>query len=122
MTHLYLIRHGEAYSNVERDGSGTVPGLRGDKGLTPRGRRDERLYAEEDENRGMDDAARRNQHNSLAIMVARHPVEHRPDPQQERAPGLAAGRLRLVRIQAKVHPAIALARLVPEQPIRRAGA
>lgn len=38
MTHLYLIRHGEAYSNVERDGSGTVPGIRGDKGLTPRGR------------------------------------------------------------------------------------
>jgi 2,3-bisphosphoglycerate-dependent phosphoglycerate mutase len=38
MTHLYLIRHGEAYSNIERDGSGTVPGLRGDKGLTPRGR------------------------------------------------------------------------------------
>ena len=38
MTHLYLIRHGEAYTNVERDGSGTVPGLRGDKGLTPRGR------------------------------------------------------------------------------------
>lgn len=37
-THLYLIRHGEAYSNVERDGNGTVPGLRGDKGLTPRGR------------------------------------------------------------------------------------
>ncbi|HEX6542510.1 MAG TPA: histidine phosphatase family protein [Ktedonobacterales bacterium] len=38
MTHLYLIRHGEAYSNVERDGNGNVPGLRGDKGLTPRGR------------------------------------------------------------------------------------
>ncbi len=38
MTHLYLIRHGEAYSNIERDGTGTVPGLRGDKGLTPRGR------------------------------------------------------------------------------------
>jgi probable phosphoglycerate mutase len=38
MTHLYLIRHGEAYSNVEHDGNGTVPGLRGDKGLTPRGR------------------------------------------------------------------------------------
>lgn len=38
MTQLYLIRHGEAYSNVERDGTGTVPGLRGDKGLTPRGR------------------------------------------------------------------------------------
>lgn len=38
MTHLYLIRHGEAYSNIERDGNGTVPGLRGDKGLTPRGR------------------------------------------------------------------------------------
>jgi probable phosphoglycerate mutase len=38
MTHLYLIRHGEAYSNIERDGSGTVPGLHGDKGLTPRGR------------------------------------------------------------------------------------
>lgn len=37
MTHLYLIRHGEAYSNVERDGNGTVPGLRGDKGLTLRG-------------------------------------------------------------------------------------
>jgi probable phosphoglycerate mutase len=38
MTHLYLIRHGEAYSNIELDGNGTVPGLRGDKGLTPRGR------------------------------------------------------------------------------------
>ena len=38
MTHLYLIRHGEAYSNIEHDGNGTVPGLRGDKGLTPRGR------------------------------------------------------------------------------------
>jgi probable phosphoglycerate mutase len=38
MTHLYLIRHGEAYSNVELDGTGRVPGLRGDKGLTPRGR------------------------------------------------------------------------------------
>lgn len=38
MTHLYLIRHGEAYSNIERDGNGTVPGARGDKGLTPHGR------------------------------------------------------------------------------------
>lgn len=38
MTHLYLIRHGEAYTNVELDGKGVVPGLRGDKGLTPRGR------------------------------------------------------------------------------------
>ena len=38
MTHLYLVRHGEAYSNIELDGNGTVPGLRGDKGLTPRGR------------------------------------------------------------------------------------
>src|SRR6185437_15006524 len=37
MTHLYLIRHGEAYSNIELDGNGTVPGLRGDKGVTPRG-------------------------------------------------------------------------------------
>ena len=37
MTHLYLIRHGEAYTNIDHDGSGTVPGLRGDKGLTPRG-------------------------------------------------------------------------------------
>jgi probable phosphoglycerate mutase len=38
MTHLYLIRHGEAYSNIELDGNGRVPGLRGDKGLTPSGR------------------------------------------------------------------------------------
>jgi 2,3-bisphosphoglycerate-dependent phosphoglycerate mutase len=38
MTQLYLIRHGEAYCNLERDGSGTVPGILGDKGLTPRGR------------------------------------------------------------------------------------
>jgi 2,3-bisphosphoglycerate-dependent phosphoglycerate mutase len=38
VNHLYLIRHGEAYSNIELDGNGTVPGLRGDKGLTPRGR------------------------------------------------------------------------------------
>lgn len=38
MTHLYLIRHGEAYSNIEHDGNGTVPGIRGDKGLTLRGR------------------------------------------------------------------------------------
>jgi 2,3-bisphosphoglycerate-dependent phosphoglycerate mutase len=38
MTHLYLIRHGEAYCNVEQDGSGIVPGIVGDKGLTTRGR------------------------------------------------------------------------------------
>lgn len=38
MTHLYLIRHGEAYSNIERNGNGVVPGIKGDKGLTPRGR------------------------------------------------------------------------------------
>ncbi len=33
MTHLYLIRHGEAFSNVEP----VVAGMKGDKGLTPRG-------------------------------------------------------------------------------------
>jgi len=32
-THLYLIRHGEAVSNVEP----IIGGLRGDGGLTPRG-------------------------------------------------------------------------------------
>ncbi|NTU85384.1 MAG: histidine phosphatase family protein [Chloroflexales bacterium] len=33
MTHLYLIRHGEAWANVQP----VVAGMRGDKGLTPRG-------------------------------------------------------------------------------------
>lgn len=33
MTHLYLIRHGEAWSNVQP----ILAGMRGDKGLTPRG-------------------------------------------------------------------------------------
>lgn len=32
-THLYLIRHGEAFSNVD----GTVGGMQGDRGLTERG-------------------------------------------------------------------------------------
>ena len=32
-THLYLIRHGEAFSNVER----TMGGMQGDRGLTERG-------------------------------------------------------------------------------------
>lgn len=35
-THLYLIRHGEAYCNVPP--FSTVAGMRGDEGLTPRGR------------------------------------------------------------------------------------
>lgn len=34
MTHLYLIRHGEAVTNVD----GSVAGTRGDKGLTEKGR------------------------------------------------------------------------------------
>ncbi len=33
MTHLYLIRHGEAWANVQP----IVAGMRGDQGLTPRG-------------------------------------------------------------------------------------
>jgi len=33
MTHLYLIRHGEAWANVQP----VVAGMRGDQGLTPRG-------------------------------------------------------------------------------------
>ncbi|MCS6882273.1 MAG: histidine phosphatase family protein [Oscillochloridaceae bacterium] len=33
MTHLYLIRHGEAWANVQP----IVAGMRGDRGLTPRG-------------------------------------------------------------------------------------
>jgi probable phosphoglycerate mutase len=33
MTHLYLIRHGEAFANVEP----IIAGMNGDKGLTPRG-------------------------------------------------------------------------------------
>lgn len=33
MTHLYLIRHGESWGNVEP----IVAGMRGDRGLTPRG-------------------------------------------------------------------------------------
>lgn len=33
MTHLYLIRHGEAWANVQP----VVAGMRGDRGLTPRG-------------------------------------------------------------------------------------
>jgi probable phosphoglycerate mutase len=33
MTHLYLVRHGEAFGNVQP----IVAGMRGDKGLTPRG-------------------------------------------------------------------------------------
>ncbi|MBF6590839.1 MAG: histidine phosphatase family protein [Ktedonobacterales bacterium] len=36
MTNLYLIRHGEAFSNVDR--SGPVAGVGGDLGLTPHGR------------------------------------------------------------------------------------
>jgi len=36
MTHFYLIRHGEAYCNVPP--FSTVAGMRGDEGLTPRGR------------------------------------------------------------------------------------
>lgn len=36
MTRLYLIRHGQAYSNVKP--YGIVAGMRGDKGLTPLGR------------------------------------------------------------------------------------
>ena len=36
MTRLYLIRHGQAYSNVRP--FGVVAGMRGDKGLTPLGR------------------------------------------------------------------------------------
>lgn len=36
MTRLYLIRHGQAYSNVRL---GAVAGMRGDEGLTPLGRR-----------------------------------------------------------------------------------
>lgn len=37
MTHLYLIRHGESYANADWENA-VVPGLKGDKGLTPRGR------------------------------------------------------------------------------------
>src|SRR5690348_17345226 len=37
MTHLYLISHGEDYSNIEHEGSGSVQGLRDDEWLTPRG-------------------------------------------------------------------------------------
>jgi probable phosphoglycerate mutase len=37
MTHLFLIRHGESYANI--DPTGTVAGIEGDKGLTPLGRR-----------------------------------------------------------------------------------
>jgi probable phosphoglycerate mutase len=33
MTHLYLIRHGEAFGNVQP----IIAGMKGDKGLTPRG-------------------------------------------------------------------------------------
>lgn len=33
MSHLYLIRHGEAFGNVEP----ILPGMKGDRGLTPRG-------------------------------------------------------------------------------------
>jgi 2,3-bisphosphoglycerate-dependent phosphoglycerate mutase len=35
-TQLHLIRHGEAYSNIPGDGK-VVSGMRGDRGLTPRG-------------------------------------------------------------------------------------
>ena len=35
-TRLHFIRHGEAYSNVPHEGR-VVSGMRGDKGLTPRG-------------------------------------------------------------------------------------
>src|SRR5260370_9095729 len=36
VTHLYLIRHGEAVSNVDR--TAPTAGMRGDAGLTPLGR------------------------------------------------------------------------------------
>ena len=48
-TELYLVRHGEAVANVEP----VIGGMRGDAGLTPRGRDQARLMEERLVNRRM---------------------------------------------------------------------